>query len=57
MIVISAKEVMFMFLPMSVCWLVYQHDYTKCTEQIYTKLGWRIGLCSEQTPFLFNSTV
>ena len=34
-----------MFLPMSVCWLVYQHDYTKCTEQIYTKFGWRIGLC------------
>ena len=27
--------------------LVCQQDYTKNTELIFSKLGWRIGLCLE----------
>ena len=39
-----------MFSPMSVCWLVCNHNYTKTTQRISTKLGWRMGLGPEQTP-------
>ena len=30
--------------------LVCQNDYTKTTQRISTKLGWRMGLGPEQTP-------
>lgn len=32
------------------CYLVGQHDYTKTTQQISTKLGWRMDLSPENTP-------
>lgn len=38
-----------LFVCLMVGLLVCQHDYTKITECIYTKLGWRMGLSSEQT--------
>ena len=51
MIFISAKEVMFMFLFMfmSVCWLVccLKQDYTETTTQISMSLGWRTVLSTE----------
>ena len=36
-------------------WLVCQWDYTKSSEQIPTKLGWRIGLSPEVTPITFGA--
>lgn len=39
-----------MFQPVFVCWLVCQEDYTKTTEGISTKLGWKMGVSQEQTP-------
>ena len=45
-VITSAKEVKF-----SVCWLVCKQDYTTATEQISTKLGWRMCLGPEQTPW------
>ena len=42
-----------MFSPVSVCWLVCQQDYTKTTENISRKLGWRTGLDPELPPMPF----
>lgn len=58
MIVISAKEVMFMILPVFVCWLVCclvcEQDYTDTTNQISMSLGWRTVLSPEQTLLTFD---
>lgn len=46
---ISAKDAM--FLSTSVCWpvglLVCHQDYMKTSQQISTKLGWKMGLVPE----------
>lgn len=39
-----------MFSPTSVCRLVGQQDDTKTSEQISTKLGWKMSLGPEWTP-------
>ena len=36
------------------CMFVCQQDYTKTTEQISTKLGWKMVLGPEQTPLTFG---
>ena len=37
-----------------VCWVVCQQDFTKTTERISKKLGWRMGLGPEQAPLTFD---
>lgn len=39
---------------MLICWFV-NRDYTQTTEQIFTKLGWKIGLGPEQNPLTFEN--
>ena len=37
-----------------VCVLACRQDFTKTTEQISTKLGWRMSLSTEQTSVTFG---
>ena len=38
-----------------VCWLFDQQDYTKTTEQIFTKPRWKMGIGSHQKPLSFGA--
>lgn len=43
-----------LFELLCIFWLVCKQEYTKTTKWISMKLGCRIGLCREKTPFTFS---
>ena len=46
---------MLCFCAWSVCWLVCRQYYTKTSEKISMKCGWRMGLAAEQTPLTLGA--